>query len=257
MENEPIPAGWYDDGHGAIRWWDGTRWTEKVAATPPEQHGAGLEPPAVEPPSSGSPAPGNAAPQQETAPTTPAPARRTGLWIALAVGGVVVAGLVAGAVLLVPSAIDASSDRAPISTPAAPSPTPSEPEQTTPALSEADRAAAVATVQAYNDAWLEADCDGYFASTTEEWQEFLELTDCETFYSSARAWAESIEDYGMEILEVDQVGESAAVSLSETYTSEWDHEGNPLDAPTAFDDRWEYIVIEEDGVWLVDNGFLE
>ncbi len=30
------PAGWYDDGHGALRWWDGTQWTEHthVAETP-------------------------------------------------------------------------------------------------------------------------------------------------------------------------------------------------------------------------------
>src|SRR5688572_16123985 len=25
-----IPAGWYPDIHGTIRWWDGQRWTEHV-----------------------------------------------------------------------------------------------------------------------------------------------------------------------------------------------------------------------------------
>ncbi|MCC2031228.1 DUF2510 domain-containing protein [Microbacterium allomyrinae] len=25
------PPGWYDDGHGAMRWWDGAQWTEHVA----------------------------------------------------------------------------------------------------------------------------------------------------------------------------------------------------------------------------------
>jgi len=25
------PAGWYDDGHGRLRWWDGSRWTEHTA----------------------------------------------------------------------------------------------------------------------------------------------------------------------------------------------------------------------------------
>ena len=29
------PPGWYDDGHGAMRWWDGARWTEHVAAPDP------------------------------------------------------------------------------------------------------------------------------------------------------------------------------------------------------------------------------
>ncbi|PPF53793.1 hypothetical protein C5C13_14670 [Clavibacter michiganensis] len=28
-------AGWYDDGSGTTRWWDGTRWTETVQPPPP------------------------------------------------------------------------------------------------------------------------------------------------------------------------------------------------------------------------------
>ena len=67
----------------------------------------------------------------------------------------------------------------------------------------------------------------------------------------------SIDDYAMTIVEVEQIGESVAVSISETYTSEWDREGNPLDAPTAQDDRTEFIVSHEDGAWLVDDGFWE
>lgn len=31
-----VPAGWYDDGSGRQRWWDGTAWTEHTVATPPE-----------------------------------------------------------------------------------------------------------------------------------------------------------------------------------------------------------------------------
>jgi hypothetical protein len=34
------PPGWYDDGHGALRWWDGQQWTEHVAAPDPEIEGA-------------------------------------------------------------------------------------------------------------------------------------------------------------------------------------------------------------------------
>jgi len=29
------PPGWYDDGHGAMRWWDGVQWTEHVAQPDP------------------------------------------------------------------------------------------------------------------------------------------------------------------------------------------------------------------------------
>ena len=34
-------AGWYDDGSGAMRWWDGQTWTDKVQPPPPEAGGLG------------------------------------------------------------------------------------------------------------------------------------------------------------------------------------------------------------------------
>lgn len=30
-----VKAGWYDDGSGAMRWWDGTQWTEQTQPPPP------------------------------------------------------------------------------------------------------------------------------------------------------------------------------------------------------------------------------
>ena len=37
-ENAPhnFAAGWYDDGHGTQRWWDGADWTEHVVTAAPE-----------------------------------------------------------------------------------------------------------------------------------------------------------------------------------------------------------------------------
>lgn len=32
-------AGWYDDGSGQMRWWDGQAWTERVQAEAPQQGG--------------------------------------------------------------------------------------------------------------------------------------------------------------------------------------------------------------------------
>lgn len=48
------PAGWYDDGSGQQRWWDGTRWTDNVASPTPspaaeDAHPAGFTPPFVLP----------------------------------------------------------------------------------------------------------------------------------------------------------------------------------------------------------------
>ncbi|MFV0251908.1 MAG: DUF2510 domain-containing protein [Beutenbergiaceae bacterium] len=34
-------AGWYDDGSGTTRWWDGTTWTDKVQPEQPASGGIG------------------------------------------------------------------------------------------------------------------------------------------------------------------------------------------------------------------------
>ncbi|ARJ05617.1 hypothetical protein GCM10010988_07240 [Cnuibacter physcomitrellae] len=35
------PAGYYDDGTGTVRWYDGQKWTEQVQAPPPARPGLG------------------------------------------------------------------------------------------------------------------------------------------------------------------------------------------------------------------------
>lgn len=48
--NEPnVPAGWYPDGQGSQRWWDGTQWTEHVHLDPAAQ--AAQFEPTAQPPS--------------------------------------------------------------------------------------------------------------------------------------------------------------------------------------------------------------
>lgn len=33
-----VPAGWYDDGHGVMRWWDGQQWGPAQPAPLPVRH---------------------------------------------------------------------------------------------------------------------------------------------------------------------------------------------------------------------------
>lgn len=37
-----LNAGWYDDGSGTQRWWDGQKWTDSVQQSPSQQGGGGF-----------------------------------------------------------------------------------------------------------------------------------------------------------------------------------------------------------------------
>ncbi|MCW2816950.1 MAG: hypothetical protein JWN84_4405 [Nocardioides sp.] len=133
MTQGSTPPGWYDDGSGARRWWDGSAWTEHTQAA--------LPPPPSQPPSQ----PPYGAPTGATAYGAPTPPRKgKGLLIgALAgVAALVVAVVVVLALVLgddgdddTDRASDDTTSEASPSSPAAPSststPTPTE-ESSTP-----------------------------------------------------------------------------------------------------------------------------
>ena len=43
----------------------------------------------------------------------------------------------------------------------------------------------------------------------------------------------------------------------EIYTSGYDVDGNPTDEPVAYEDRYEYILVSENGRWVIDDFFAE
>jgi len=251
------PPGWYDDGHGARRWWDGIQWTPNLqpvapaplagvpAPTPTEYTLAGADQAASAHPYLAPGSPGQAASGAPLGyPSLPPAAPKSRLWILWIVLGVVALGAVITAIIVVPMVLagltgttgsDGGTDPA------------------TSAPSEADEAAAVATVNLYDEAWQEVDCDKYLATTTQPFRDELELPDCVTFEEYAKGFADSTEDYLVTITNVVQDADVITVSTSETYTSLADEDGAPLPSPEELEDLWDYYLIESGDGWVIDD----
>lgn len=206
------PPGWYDDGHGAQRWWDGAQWTEHTQA--PDAAAAPLAPVAPE------------------AAATAAP--RSRLWIVWTVLGIVVAAFVALAIVLVTVIVGFA--------------------RSTEELASSAESGSVAAVRLYDDAWNGVDCDAFQRSTTLAYREGVALTDCADFEEDATAFADSSDDYDVEIVDVERQSDgSVHVTTVETYLSDYDENGDALDEPVAAEDHYRYIVVLDGDTWAIDE----
>lgn len=276
------PPGWYDDGRGALRWWDGQQWTEHVQTPDPEisldtsaaDEATVAEAPAVDTPASDAqvvePAPGAEAPAAaalgEYPPSAPpgypggftggpAPAggfiaatepKKSKLWILWVVLGVVLLGIVIVAAVLIPLLIGVFSN-------AASNGGSSNGGSTGSGPGNADEAAAVAAVQLYDEAWGTVDCDKFIEATTEALRTELELTDCEDFNTASTSFSTSVQNYTLTVTAVESDDDEIVVQTSEKYDSLYDDEGNLVDEPIAYEDRYEYTVVPSDGGWAIDD----
>ncbi|MBD3940278.1 DUF2510 domain-containing protein [Microbacterium sp. NEAU-LLC] len=228
------PPGWYDDGHGALRWWDGAQWTEHVAQPDPEPSPAPTEAqivaaqPVAEPAYAPAVYPGAPAGGAFTAATEP---RRSKLWIVWVVLGVVLLGIVIAVAVLVPLLI------LNLSAPGG--------AQTD------DEKAAVTAVQTYDHAWQTGDCDELVSATTEEFRELSDYTDCEGFQSDAAAFDDTFDDYTLAVTAIDTTDEGIEITTNETYTLLVDENGEPAD-PSQGAAVVHYTVVESDGAWAID-----
>lgn len=199
------PPGWYEDGRGDRRWWDGTAWTESVQERGAESTGGDA---------------GGGAP------------RKSRLWILWVVLGGVAVLIVVLAAVLIPLAVGWFTSSG----------------------GESDEARAVTAVELYDEAWGDADCDAYLASTTAGYRESLGIVDCETFAAEAAAFDERTDDYELEVTGVEQAGEGTIeVVTVETYLSRYDEQGAELAEPEPVRDELRYVLVPDDDRWLIDR----
>lgn len=315
------PPGWYDDGHGAMRWWDGSQWTEHVAQPDPEPSAdapteaeivaaseasaasegyvatgapaqAGAQPvtdaapdaspaqpgypaqsgdpaaypaqpgesaaypaqpgypaqagdPAAYPPHPGDPGaylaahpgygtPGypGAAPAGGFAAATE-PRRGSKLWILWLVLGLVLLGIVIAAAVLIPILLMSAATSGT-------------------AGGSDDERAAVAAVELYDEAWQDADCDAFEASTTEDFRASTGIGDCDSFEAEAELFDESVEDYEVRVDDIASEQGTVTVTTTETYLTVLDDAGEPLETPEPMSVAFTYTVVAVDGEWAID-----
>ena len=215
------PAGWYDDGHGAVRWWNGVQWSEHTRAA------TGVDAASDSPYDGGDPA-------GPYLPAPPSPHRKSNLWVMWIAIGVLALGIVISAAVYLPMLIVGAVEDA------------TQPDDT-------DTQAAVATLDLYDEAWDEVDCDKYMESTTEAFREEIQLPDCASFEEQAASFGDTTDEYTIEVTDVQQDAESqVVVRTTETYQVTVDESGAPLPEPEQVEEHWSYVLIPVDDGWAID-----
>lgn len=218
--------GWYNDGTGNVRWWDGTRWTEHVRALSdiPGSRPVGISSRYPAPVPQPYPAPAGTQYPNQAVP----PSRGVNL---LAIVAIVIGALAFGGIFLW---ITVASSGAHITLPAT-----AESPSTEAGLDSS--VSPSTTVLDYSQAWSEVDCtllkttvtDSYFSQT---------YGNCSQFVSAAENFlSHSPDDYFVAINSENVLGSVATVTTTETYT--YDGE-NQVTYGT-------YVLRVQDGSWRI------
>lgn len=245
-----IAPGWYDDGHGALRWWDGQQWTEHV-----QPHPQGMPDPWQRPRSSPAPeqshrpplSPENSEPSSVAEPETTdagssgifvaatAP-HRSRTWIVWLIVGILMLAVVVLAAVLIPLAIlgfgrvDAAAA--------------AEPKND-------DERGAVEAVYEFDEAWQTADCDLFVDVTTERLREVVQIKDCATFTGQSNAFTEWYSDYALVVTDIRGPGYEYTVATQESYLAHFDQDGEPIEPAVREVVEYEYTLVPDDDGWAV------
>lgn len=225
------PPGWYDDGHGALRWWDGAQWTEHTHL--PEQPAVPEpEPTAYEQPAT----------QSDVPPSGETP-KKSKLWILFVALGAVVIGLIILAAVFIPRFVADLLDPAGGPSGAGTS-------------QDADARAAEDVVDAYDDAWDDIDCAAYQSTLTPEYLTTYGYTDCADFDREATAFNETVDEYEVAIVSTSRDGDTITVDTVESFVQVRDEAGLPLENPVPGSFSYSYTLVPGGSGWLIDD-FVE
>jgi hypothetical protein len=285
------PPGWYDDGHGALRWWDGAQWTEHVVAPDPETDAdapteaeivaeaeAETEYDAVPLPAGAAAAPGVGVPPAVGAPGAPAdhmqpaaaeypgvaahPQHPQGTYPGGYPGEAGATGIFTAATapqksklwivwVVLGVVMLGFVIGAAVLIPVLLGMNAGGGSSGA-APSSADEESAVAAVEQYDSAWQSVDCDAYVASTSEAYRE-ASWPDCDSFTATAAEFAAGAENYTIEVIDIEEQAGSIVLSTVETYDALIDDAGAPLANPERTEVAYEYTLVSIDGDWVIDD----
>lgn len=222
-------AGWYDQGNGTQRYWDGSQWTEHTApSAAPAAPAAPVAPPV--PPAPAVPEPVAPAPVPEPVAAPPAPVavpaapmpvsasipppplavapkkRKVWPWI-LGIGIFVLVGVIVLVAVIVAVVMNATAG-------------PRE------------------AIDAFDQAWADASCEQMQAVTTSNYREVAQYTDCAVFEETAASLGGAT---SLSVTSTDITNGVATVETIETY------EGDSTEYKAV------YVLVQEDGNWLIDS----
>jgi hypothetical protein len=235
------PPGWYDDGQGSRRWWDGSQWAapgQGPSETPQQptptqqlpQQTPGYGTPAYGAPQGDQPAYGQQPGYGQQAgrygqqpgfgaPNQPPKKKKTGLIIGIVAGLLLIAAAIVAAILLLRGSDDTASSDDPTE-----------------------------TVQNYIDAGQDGDCEAAVAALTDDLQKQIDA-DCDKDFDPAK----SLEDLGVNPDDLDyKVGKAEIDGDKATVPVTVSGLGDALGGQDEISS--DYQLVKQDGTWLI-SGF--